>query len=83
MEIAIKLATRDFERLRAGATADSPLLKTLEKAVPIDHAVEGVLFRGYEIPCNEEQAQDIIELARRCCPEVIPEIEKALGAVRP
>ena len=83
MEIAIKLATRDFERLRAGATANSPVLKTIEKAVPIDHAVEGVLFRGYEIPCNEVQAQGIIELAKRCCPEIIPDIEKALRAARP
>jgi hypothetical protein len=50
----------------------------IEKACRLDHSVEGVLFAGYSLLCSEEQLRIILETAKHCCPEIIPDLEKAL-----
>jgi hypothetical protein len=83
MEIYIKVAPRDYERLRSLIPGESPAHEAIENATRVDHAVEGVLFEGYTIPCKEEQASIIRELAKRYCPELIPTIEQAISLARP
>jgi hypothetical protein len=82
-EIFIKLATRDYHRLRSHIPVASRAQDAISKATPIDHAVEGVQFAGFTIPCNEEQARIILEIARQHCPSIIPEIEDAIRLARP
>jgi hypothetical protein len=83
MQINIKIASREFHRLREQVPADSVAREAIEKATRIDHSLEGVMFAGYAIPCDEEQACVIREIAARCCPEVIPAIETAISLARP
>ena len=83
MEIFIKIPPRAYARLRSHIPVDSAAHEAIEKASRIDHSVEGVLFAGYTIGCNEEQARIILEAARQCCPEIIPDIEKAITLPRP
>lgn len=83
MQIFIKVAPRDYQRLRSQIARESPAYEAIEKASRIDHSVEGVMFEGYSIPCNDEQVRVIMEVARKCCPEVIPDIEKAMQVARP
>ena len=53
----IKVAPRYYERLRSQIPVESPAREAIDKATRIDHAVEGVLFEGYNIPCDEDQAR--------------------------
>ena len=79
MQINIKIATREYHRLRELVPADSVGREAIEKATRIDHSLEGVLFAGYVIPCDEEQARTIREIAAQYCPEVVPAIEAAIS----
>lgn len=78
MEIFLKLASRDYERLRNHVPSPSAAREAMDKATPIDHSVEGVLFQGYDVPCDEDQARIILETAKRYCPEITPKIEEAI-----
>ena len=82
MEILIKIAPQAYDRLRSHISTDSAAHETIETASRIDHAIEGVLFAGYTIACNEEQARIILEIAKQCCPEIIPTIEEAVRLAR-
>jgi len=83
VEIFIKLAPRPYNLLRNHIPAESSAHEAIERASRIDHSVEGVLFAGFSIPCNEEQARVILEIAKQYCPEIIPDIEKAITFARP
>jgi hypothetical protein len=48
----------------------------------IEHAVEGVLFEGYNIPCDEDQARILLETAKQHCPEIVRDIQEALRLAR-
>jgi hypothetical protein len=82
MEIHIKMALGQYERLRNSYPSDSPVRDLIDNARRVDHAIEGVLFAGYTIVCDEEQAGIFLDTARRCCPEVLPNIEEAIKLAR-
>jgi hypothetical protein len=82
MDIFIKVARRYYGRLRSQIPTESPAREAIDKATPIDHAVEGVLFEGYNIPCDEDQARILLETARQSCPEIVRDIEEALRLAR-
>jgi hypothetical protein len=82
MEIFIKLATRDFNRLRSQIPTASGAQDAITKATPIDHSLEGVQFAGYTVPCNEEQVRILLETAKQCCPEIVADIEEAIKLAR-
>ena len=82
MNIFIKVAPRYYERLRSQIPSQSPAREAIDKATRIDHAVEGVLFEGYNIPCDEDQARIILEIAKHSCPEIVRHIEEALRLAR-
>ncbi|MPZ75362.1 MAG: hypothetical protein GEU77_02455 [Deltaproteobacteria bacterium] len=82
MEVFIKIAPQEFSRLRERITSDSPAHEAIDRATPIDHAIEGVLFEGYNITCDENQARTILEVAQECS-EIIPDIEQAIKLARP
>jgi hypothetical protein len=82
MNTFIKVAPRYYERLRIQIPAESPAREAIDKATRIEHAVEGVLFEGYNIPCDEDQARILLETAKQYCPEIVRDIEEALGLVR-
>jgi hypothetical protein len=82
MEIFIKLSSQDYERLRRLIPAASSAREALNKATRIEHALEGVEFEGYNMPCNEEQARAILEVAKRCCPDIVRDIENAITRPR-
>ena len=50
MQIFIKLATRDYTRLRSNITFHSVAHEAIEKATRIEHSLDGLLFAGYSIP---------------------------------
>jgi len=79
MQIFIKIATRDYTLLRSHIPLHSAAREAIEKATRIEHSLDGLLFAGYSIPCNAEQARTILETARRCCPEMISKIEQAIS----
>lgn len=82
MKIFIKIAPRAHSLLRSHIPAESAAHEAIEKANRIDYSIEGVLFAGYSIPCNDEQARIILEIAKQCCPEIIPDVEKAMTLAR-
>lgn len=82
MEIFIKLSPSAFDRLRRYIDADSAAHESIERATRIDYTVEGVLFAGYSIPCDDEQARIILETAKQHFPEILPDIEKAVARAR-
>ena len=79
MQIFIKIGSRYYSRLRSHVPLHSAAREAIEKATRIEHSLDGLLFAGYSIPCDMEQARSIFEIARRCCPEIIPEIEQAIS----
>jgi hypothetical protein len=83
MEIFIKLAPRGYNRLRERIPSASAAQDALNRATPIGHSVDGVQFAGYTIPCSEEQARALLEVARQSCPEIIPDIEEAIRRAQP
>jgi hypothetical protein len=78
MEIHIKMAPAQYERLRKTYPIDSPIRDVIDNARRVNHAIEGVLFAGYTIVCDEDQARIFLDTARQCCPELIPHIEQAI-----
>jgi hypothetical protein len=82
MEVFIKVAPRHYEQLRSQIHIESPAHEAIDRATRIDYSLEGVLFEGYNIPCNEEQAQIMLETARQCCPEIASDIEYAIRLAR-
>jgi hypothetical protein len=78
----IKVAPRHYERLRSQIPTESPAREAIDKATRIDHAVEGVLFEGYNIPCDEDQARILLETAKQYCPDIVRDIEEALKLSR-
>lgn len=78
MEIFIKLAPRDYNRLRSHVPNESAAYEVIEKASRIDHSIEGVLFSGYTIRCDESQAAIILGIAKQCCPDIVPTIDEAI-----
>jgi hypothetical protein len=82
MEIFIKIAPRAYDRLRSHVPIESAAHEAIENASRIDHSIEGVLFAGYSIACSEEQARVILEIARQCCPEIVPDVEQAMTLAR-
>jgi len=82
MDIFIKVARRYYGRLRSQIPTESPAREAIDKATRIDHAVEGVLFEGYNIPCDKDQARILLETARQYCPEIVRDIEEALRLAR-
>ena len=82
MNVVIKISPENYRMLRSHISTDSPAHDAVETATRIEHAVEGVLFAGYNIVCSEAQARIILETARRHCPAAVFEIEKALNAPR-
>jgi len=48
------------------------------RATRIDYSLDGVLFEGYNIPCDESDARMLLEIARQYCPEIVSEIQKAM-----
>jgi hypothetical protein len=82
MEIFLKIPPRSYNRLRSYIPTDSPAHEAIEKASRIDHAVEGVVFAGYSIPCNEHHLRIILEVAKECCPEIVRDVEEALTRSR-
>jgi hypothetical protein len=78
MKIFIKLASRDYEKLRSRVPNGSPAHEAIERATRIDYSLDGVLFEGYSIPCDEHHARMLLEIARDGCPEIVPEIQKAM-----
>lgn len=78
MEILIKLAPRDYKQLRSHVPIESAAYEAIENASRIDHSLEGVSFRGYTIRCDERQARIILEIAKQCCPDIVPDIDHAM-----
>ena len=83
MEVFIKVAPRHYEQLRNQIPSESPAHEAIERATRIDHALAGVLFEGYSIPCNREQAEIILETAKKHFPEIVSDIEQAMMLARP
>ena len=77
MKIFIKLASRDYKKLRSRIPSGAPVHEAIERATRIDYSLDGVLFEGYNIPCDERDARMLLEIARQCCPEIVSEIQKA------
>jgi hypothetical protein len=82
MDIFIKVTLQGYTRLRDQIPAESDAREAIEKATRIDHSLEGVLFAGYTIPCNEHQARIILETAQQRCPEIVPDVEEAITLAR-
>jgi hypothetical protein len=78
MKIFIKLASRDYEKLRTRIPNGSPVHEAIERATRIDYSLDGVLFEGYSIPCDEHHTRMLLEIARERCPEIVSEIQKAM-----
>jgi hypothetical protein len=83
MDIYLKVASRHYHLLRDKLPDDSPAHEAIETATPIEHTLDGVQFEGYNIPCDEVQARIILDTAKRCCPEIIHDIEQAIKIGRP
>jgi hypothetical protein len=57
MKIFIKLASRDYEKLRSRIPRGAATHEAIERATRIDYSLDGVLFEGYNIPCDERDAR--------------------------
>jgi hypothetical protein len=78
VKIFIKLASQDYKKLRSRIPDGSPAHEAIERATRIDYSLDGVLFEGYSIPCDEHHARILLEIARERCPEIVSEIQKAV-----
>jgi hypothetical protein len=78
MKIFIKLGSRDYEKLRSLIPSGSAAHQAIERATRIDYSLDGVLFEGYNIPCDECDARMLLEIATQCCPEIVSQIQQAM-----
>jgi len=78
MKAFIKLSSREYEKLRRGIPDGSRAHETIQRATRIDYSLEGVLFEGYTIPCDDDDARVLLEIAREGCPEIVPKIQEAM-----
>jgi hypothetical protein len=83
MEVFIKVAPRHYQQLRSQIPSESRAREAIDRATRIDHSLEGLIFEGYSIPCDEEQAEIVLATAKQYCPEIVSEIEHAIAHARP
>jgi hypothetical protein len=79
MEVCIKVPPRYYERLWSRVPDDSCAREPIEKATRIDQSADGAFSEAYSIPCDENQARILLKAAAEYCPELVPEIERALA----
>jgi hypothetical protein len=82
MEIFIKVAPKEYQQLRSQIPSDSAAREAIDKATPIEGALDGVLFEGYNIPCNERQAHIIREIAMQYFPDITRSVDNAIMLAR-
>ncbi len=78
VEISIKIASREYDQLRSHVPDASSAREAVERATRIDYSVGGVLFEGYTIVCDEQEARGLQQTAAHHCPEIVPKIEQAI-----
>lgn len=83
MDIVVKLSKSNYRQLRGHVLPGSAAYEPMEKATAFEHSVEGVIFAGYSIACDDEQARALLDAARRHCPDAVSEIEKSMTAAAP
>jgi hypothetical protein len=82
MEIFMKLVSQDYEQLRRYVSTQSPAREAIDKATRIEHQLEGIQFKGYDVACDSKQALILLEIAKQCCPDVVQRIENAILVAR-
>jgi hypothetical protein len=71
MKPLIEFSTEHYKSLLKRATEDSPLYFRLKNAVKTEANTIAVL-------CDLDEAQMLLQVAKHFCPDVVPQIEKAI-----
>jgi hypothetical protein len=78
MKVTIELPLERYDQLRDKCDMSSPELSVLMNGC-IDRRPKGNEFERFiQILCEKEQAQALLGLATRLCPDAIPAIKRAL-----
>jgi hypothetical protein len=74
ISIHITLLGHDWKRLLNRVPPDSPVRPLFAPARSIDYGRGAVT-----IDCNKDEAEGLLEAARKYCPEAVPGIENAIS----
>ncbi len=74
MKINFHLYSHERDAIREHLPAGSPASKCLEAATPLDISGEPVIRPEWAVPCEEEDAKLILEVAKKWCPDALPNI---------
>jgi len=78
MKVTIELPLERYDQLRDKCDMSSPEFSVLMNGC-IDRRPKGNEFERFiQILCEKEQAQALLGLATRLCPDAIPAIKRAL-----
>jgi hypothetical protein len=72
--IRITLLAHDWKRLANKVAVDSPARHLFAPARSIDYGRGAVI-----IDCSKDEAEKLLEAARKDCPDAIPAIENAIS----
>lgn len=78
MKVTIEFPLERYNRLRNKCDESSPEFRVLMNGC-IDRRPKGNDFERFiEILCDKKQAEALLDLATRLCPEAVPAIKRAL-----
>jgi len=80
MKVTIELSLERYDQLRNKCDTSSPQFSFLLNGC-IDRRPNGNQERFSQIVCEKAQAQALLGLATRSCPDAIPTIQRALHSV--
>jgi hypothetical protein len=77
MKIKFHLFSHERDALRANLPAGCSALISLNNATLIDISGEKIIQPDLSIVCEEDDAKQILEAAKKCCSDALPRLNTA------
>jgi len=68
------LFSQERDTLRKKLPRNSPALKSLDRAMPMDASGKAMVEMQWTVVCEEHDARLLLKLAKKWCPDAVPRI---------
>jgi hypothetical protein len=83
MEIKVSLTGEEYDCLSRHVPESSPASRALTTAAVLSHSGASGIYHGYEIRCNETEAQSLRRVAQHHCHSVVTKIDDGINKAKP
>jgi hypothetical protein len=83
MEIKVSLTGEEYDCLSRHVPESSPASRALMAAAVLSHSGATGIYHGYEIRCDETEAQSLRRIAQHHCHSVVTKIDDCIKKTKP